>query len=309
MVRNGGTVVEGDSAYTITRGRREVRAILDGVVASPARIADWLVASVTAVGSAQLVAMGDQSLESSMRESIVRRARFVARGWPLQYVTRTMPFHGIQLAVDGRVLIPRPETEQLVDRALDILRGKSSPLVMDVCSGSGSIALAIKAACLDAHVLGVEVSDAALAASTENAARLGLPVEWIQADVLTDLPENWLRGGRRSDELVDLIVSNPPYIADGETNEVAGDVLLFEPHLALFGGTTGLDHHTRIVDASSKLLAPEGWLLFEGHEERMLDVIGLMEAAGFVDVRVTADAAGRSRFAEGRWPSTSREDG
>ena len=304
MVGIGGTIVERPSDYTIARARREARALLEGKVASPARIADWLVTSVTATGTAQLVARGEESLDCWMQRRIERRAAFVARGWPLQYVTRTMPFHGIQLSVDGRVLIPRPETEQLVDRALGILRGKSSPLVMDVCSGSGSIALSVKASRPDARLIGVELSDAALALSAENAARLGLFVEWIQADVLADSPERWVGRARDSGGLdpVDLIIANPPYIADGETGEVAGDVLQFEPSLALFAGETGLAHFDRIVEAAPALLGRDGWLLFEGHEERMHAVRRSMEAAGFVDVRVTADASGRPRFAEGRWP-------
>ncbi len=298
MTGNRGTITGADTR-TVARCRVEVREALQGVVASPARMADWIIASVTSTGTAELIARGDETLDSRMRSRIGRRTAYVARGWPLQYVTRTMPFHGVRLTVDGRVLIPRPETEQLVERSLELIRGKSSPVVMDVCSGSGSIALALKMARSDAQVCGVELSQAALAAAVENAARLGLHVDWVRADVLVDDVSTWLAKPKPAG--VDLVVSNPPYIAAGEENEVAGDVYAFEPHAALFAGDGGLGFYDRIVRAAAALLTPGGWLTFEGHEDRMDRVKDLMRAAGFTEVVVAADGAGRPRFAEGKW--------
>ena len=216
-------------------------------------------------------------------ESLCRRR---ADGEPLAYLTGEKEFFGLPLQVDARVLVPRPDTEALVEWSLEMLAGRHRPEVIDLGTGSGAIALAIASARPDAQVEAVDRSADALAIASANAQRLGLPVRMRQA--------HWLEGAGR----YDLVASNPPYIraADPHLRE-----LQHEPASALVAGADGLDDLRAIVAAAPPHLHPGGWLLLEHGWDQAAAVRALLEAQGFRDVASRRDLAGHERCSGGRW--------
>jgi release factor glutamine methyltransferase len=209
---------------------------------------------------------------------------------PVAYIIGRCGFHGLDLAVDARVLVPRPETEVLVERCLALL-GEGAAAVLDVGTGSGAIALAIKAARPDAHVTATDVSADALAVAGANAAALGLEVELLESDLLAVV------AGRR----FDLIASNPPYIAEAEMETLEPEVARFEPRLATVAGASGTEVLDRLVAAVPDALGPGGWLVVECGAGQAPQVQELMAAAGGRDVFAERDLAGIERVVGGRW--------
>jgi release factor glutamine methyltransferase len=209
---------------------------------------------------------------------------------PVAYIIGRCGFHGLDLAVDARVLIPRPETEVLVERCVALL-GEGASDVLDVGTGSGAIALAIKAARPDTRVTAADVSADALAVAAANAVALGLELELLESDLLAGLP------GRR----FGLIASNPPYIAEAEMEALEPEVTRFEPRLATVGGASGTEVLDRLIAAAPAALEPGGWLVVECGAGQAPAVRDLMEAAGGLDVFAERDLAGIERVVGGRW--------
>jgi release factor glutamine methyltransferase len=200
---------------------------------------------------------------------------------PVAYLLGTKGFRHIELAVDQRVLIPRPETELLVEVGLELPRGAR---VVDVGTGSGAIALALKHERPDLAVLATDVSGDALDVARSNATRLGLDVAFARGDLLDAVEDD-----------VDAVLSNPPYVADGA--RLAPDILRHEPPGALFAGTDGLDVVRRLVPqaaARARLVALE---IGEGQAG---EVVALLRAQGMEDVRALRDLAGIERVVVGR---------
>jgi release factor glutamine methyltransferase len=210
---------------------------------------------------------------------------------PVAYILGRWGFHGLELAVDSRVLVPRPETEVLVERCLTVLHERPAARVLDVGTGSGAIALAIKAARPDAVVTAGDVSADALAVAAENAARLGLDVELVESDLL-----GGLRGRR-----FDLIASNPPYVTDAEMETLEPEVAQFEPRRALVAGPRGTEVLERLAAEAPDALEPGGWLLVECGASQAAAVRGLVAAAGAAETFVAPDMAGIERVVGGRW--------
>lgn len=211
-------------------------------------------------------------------------------GEPLAYLVGQREFYGLTLKVDARALDPRPDTETLVDWALDVLAGRTGARVLDLGCGSGAIALAIKHERPDAQVYATDMSDAALALARENAAALGLAVGFTKSDWLEQLPQQF--GGR-----LDLIVSNPPYVAEADPHLAA---LAHEPQGALVAGPDGLAALRRIVRPSREHLLPQGWLLLEHGHDQAPAVRELLDAAGFVRIGSRHDLTGIERCSGGR---------
>ncbi len=208
-------------------------------------------------------------------------------GEPLQYVLGSVEFHSLRLAVDPSVLIPRPETEELVDL---IIRSRTTAprRIIDIGTGSGCIALALKRAFPNAEVIGADVSGGALGTARKNGEHNGLEVDWRLCDVLCEeLPSG----------PYDLMVSNPPYVPRAEEVTLAPHVRDQEPHLALFVDDVDPLLFYRVIGrAALTHLAPHGELWFEGHHIHSPAVGGMLREAGFQHVSVINDLSGAPRF-------------
>ena len=240
-----------------------------------------------------LIAHDDDALDDAAAQ---RYAALWARrqtGEPLAYLVGEKEFHGLVLSVDPAVLVPRPDTETLVDWALALLdgelAGRGHARVADLGTGSGAIALAIQHRRPDAQVCAVDLSEAALGVARANAARLGLAVRFHAGSWWAPL------AGRH----FDLVVSNPPYIAGDDPHLAA---LQHEPALALTPGGDGLDAIRSIVAGSAGHLGAGAWLLLEHGWDQADAVAALLRAAGFEAVATRRDLAGHARCTGGRWP-------
>lgn len=216
------------------------------------------------------------------REAVRRRS--IERE-PVAYITGRKGFRRLELAVDPRVLIPRPETELLVEVALRLPEGRS---VLDLGTGSGAIALAIKDERPDLHVFGSDVSEQALSVAQANAQRLGLQVSWLHSDLLSEVPDE-----------VDAVVSNPPYVATTEAGALAPEIARHEPAQALFAGLDGLDA-IRALTGQVAGRSRVRTLAIEIGAGQSQAVRELVEAAGFTEVQVVPDLAGIDRVVTGR---------
>ena len=223
--------------------------------------------------------------EAEELERLVARR---ARREPLAYVLGEWGFRRLTLKVDERVLVPRPETEIVVQRCLDLLAGVPEPAVLDVGTGSGAIALAIADEHPGARVTAIDVSAEALEIARENARGSGLEVTFEQRDV-----RDGLEGG------YDLVVSNPPYVSAREIEELEPEVRDWEPRIA----TVGEEHTAVIADAAVGVLKPGGHLVLEVADGRAAEVARLLLDRGYDEVSTGRDLAGRDRVVEGRWSS------
>jgi release factor glutamine methyltransferase len=208
-------------------------------------------------------------------------------GEPVAYLVGRKEFFGLNLKVTSDVLVPRPDTECLVEWALDVLPLSSSS-VLDLGTGSGAIGLAIKHSRPNSEVTLVDASEAALAVACGNATSLGLMVHGLQSDWLKNVP---------GDERFDVIVSNPPYIADGDAHLAA---LEHEPLMALTSGADGLDAIRRIVQDAPRFLKSGGWLLLEHGYDQATAVRSLLLAQGFSNVESRLDLNGIERCSGGK---------
>ncbi|MET3477134.1 peptide chain release factor N(5)-glutamine methyltransferase [Variovorax atrisoli] len=236
---------------------------------------------------AWLLAHDTDAMPDAAWSALAARLSRRRAGEPVAYLLGEKEFHGLALQVDARVLVPRPDTETLVEWALQCLEGQAAPRVLDLGTGSGAIALALQHARPDAQVDAVDASADALAVARANAGRLGLPVRFAQAD--------WLDGAGTG---YTVIASNPPYIAAGDPHLPA---LRHEPSCALVSGADGLDDIRRIVQDAPGHLAEGGWLLLEHGHDQAAAVRGLLAARGFAEVQSRDDLAGIQRCSGGIW--------
>jgi release factor glutamine methyltransferase len=247
---------------------------------SPALDAELMLEAVWARSRASLLAYPERVVPRQVSTEFAALVARRVRGEPLAYLLGGREFFSLDLEVDANVLVPRPDTELLVEAALAHCAVRSQPSVLDVGTGSGAIALAIKHAVEDAHVTGVDVSAGALAVARRNGARHG-SVRWLES--------NWFAA--LAGERFDVIVSNPPYVRSGD---VVGP-LAHEPRQALDGGADGLDaYRVLLADAPAHLNA-RGALLLEHGAEQRADVVALAQSSGWRVVRALDDLAGRAR--------------
>ncbi len=243
-------------------------------------------------GRAWLLAHDGDALDAAQASGYLALATRRAAGEPLAYLIGRKEFFGLPLRVDARVLVPRPETETLVEWALAVLAPLQNPRVLDLGTGSGAIALALQQVRPDAAVLAVDASADALAVAQANAAALRLPVRFAHGDWLAALPAG--------EAAFDLIVSNPPYVADGDPHLTA---LVHEPLRALTAGADGLADIRRIVAGAPTHLKPGGGLLLEHGYDQADAVAALLKAGGFAAISHKTDLAGIRRCTGGFWPS------
>lgn len=229
--------------------------------------------------------------ELSTEQSLLVRVGLARRaaGEPLAYLLGEKEFHGLRFKVDSNVLVPRPDTEVLVDWALELLAGARHQNVVDLGTGSGAIALAVKHAQPSATVTATDVSTAALGIARANARRLALEVEFVEGSWWQAVPQ------RR----FDLVLSNPPYIAADDEHLVA---LAHEPALALTPGGDGLDALRCIVAGAAAHLESGGWLLLEHGFDQASAVQVLLREHAFGNVQTRRDLAGQPRCSGGHQP-------
>ncbi len=240
-------------------------------------------------GRAWLLAHDTDTLAPSEQARFIALCQRRAAGEPVANLRGMKDFYDLTLQVDAGVLDPRPDTETLVDWALQLLAPLPAPRVLDLGTGSGAIALALQHQRPDAQVSAVDASADALAVAQANAARLGLAVQFARGD--------WLGGVAGQ---FDLIVSNPPYIAAADPHLAA---LRHEPLQALASGADGLDDIRTIVAQAPTHLQPGGWLLLEHGWDQAEAVQALLRAAGGEQVQSRKDLAGIVRCSGAQWPS------
>lgn len=242
-----------------------------------------------------LIAHDDDTVPATTCQAFRAACAERARGVPLAYLVGHREFHGLSLTVTPAVLVPRPDTETLVDWALALLEGglagvgpdHQAPRVLDLGTGSGAIALAIARAHPLARVTAIDISEAALAVARGNGERLGLAVEWLGGDWFAPVAE------RR----FDLVLSNPPYI-DADDPHMAA--LHHEPEQALTPGLDGLAAIAAIAGEAAAHLHPGGWLLLEHGHRQGAGVQALLQRHGFEQIACRKDLAGRPRCTGGR---------
>jgi release factor glutamine methyltransferase len=278
------------TARTIARVLEAARTALAGSVDDPLREAEYLLADVLGVGRAALLTRSDAPVTAAQAETFAGLVARRAAGEPAAYLLRRRAFWTLELEVTPDVLVPRHETELLVELALGKLAGHAAPRVLDLGTGSGAIGLAIASERRDAQVTLVDASAAALAVATRNRDRLELArVECLAGD--------WYRpvGGRR----FDAIVSNPPYLANDDPH-LARHELRHEPRTALVAGRSGLESIAAIARDARAHLGPGGWLLIEHGATQGPDVRALFVAAGLQSVATRTDLAHLDRVTLGR---------
>jgi len=261
---------------------------------APRRTAEWLLTEVMGGDRAQIYAHPERSVGAEaaqqFREMIERRVQ----GEPLQHILEYASFRGLRIQVSPDVMVPRPETETVVDRALTCIENTEQPRVLDVGTGSGCIALALKHERPDAVVSACDVSSDALTVARGNAEALQVDVQFLETDVLAEeIPANVPRD-------LDLLVSNPPYIPNDEADTLPPVVREYDPDVSLFAGDDPLRFYRTLVDWARALCVSGGTVVFEVHAEYADAVENLLRREGLADVRVDEDLSGRPRVVRGR---------
>lgn len=258
----------------------------------PRREARLLLEHVCGCTHADLIAHPERAMTA---DQAARFAGLVSRreaGEPLAYLVGSAWFHDLEFAVTPAVLIPRPDTEVLVDVAAERAQAFVWPRIVDLGTGSGIVAILLARLCRGADVTAVDVSAAALDVARANAARHGVMIRFLAGDWYAPL----------AGERFDLIVSNPPYVVDGDPH-LQRDGLPFEPRHALTDGLPGGDGLAclrTVVAGAARHLRPGGWLLTEHGHDQAVQMRELLRAAGFADVASWRDAAGIERVSGGR---------
>ena len=277
-----------------------VRLLEDVGLQTARQDAEWLLAHLLGVERWALHLEPERPVPSEACEQF---AEFLARrrqGEPLQHLLGWEEFYGIKLRITPQALIPRPETELLVEWALEILRGSGAlgrrQLVIDLGTGSGAIACALARSSPQVSVVGVDISACALTVARQNVRALGIDgqVKLVRGDLFGPLGHPRLRRGYPA---ADLVVANPPYIASGELGALPVEVRAFEPRQALDGGPDGMALHRRIIAEAGQHLRPGGWLLMEAGEGQPESLARMLaEARAFEAIEVRKDLQGRDRM-------------
>ncbi len=267
-------------------------------VDAPRRSAEWVLSAATSLSRVQLYTLYERPLTAQERERLRELIRARASGMPLQYVTGEVCFRHVVLSVRPGVFIPRPETEVLVDVVLEHLDAcvdRAEPMVADLCTGSGAVALSIAHERPLARVWATEIAEDAARAAAENAERLGLAqrVVILTGDLAEPLPIE-LRG------TLDVLVSNPPYVPTADIPAIPAEVADFEPRIALDGGPEGLDVARRIMAQAADWLAAGGLLAMELDTGACALAAAELSTRGFAEVAVRPDLTGRDRIVTGR---------
>ena len=263
------------------------RLLEEGSIASPRLTAEVLLCHALGHERSFLYAHCERELREVEWIHYGRYLHERLNGKPTQYITGRQEFYGREFRVTPEVLIPRPETELVVETALNVAR--SAQRILDVGCGSGAIAITLRLE-TQARVCGTDISAEALAIAADNARRLGAPVELVQCDLASAI----------ADASIDLIVCNPPYVPLGDRTGLQREVRDYEPEVALFAGPTGFEIYERLVTDAPRVLHFGGWLVMElGYNSRDR-VVGML-GPGWREVSVAPDLAGIPRVLAAQW--------
>jgi release factor glutamine methyltransferase len=256
------------------------------------RDAELLLCHAAQLGRASLLAHRDDALDEAKAahyQILIERRQ---SGEPIQYILGETEFYGLPFRVTGDVLIPRPETEHLVEKAIGLAGHFSVPRIVDVGAGSGAICVALAHVLPQARLTAVDLSGAALAIAGENAKRNGVAIRFLEGDLLAPVAA----------ESFEIVVSNPPYVPRGDCASLAVEVRDYEPGLALFAGDDGLDICRRLIPEAFAVLVPGGYLAFEIGFGQSAAVTALLDDAGFKQIEFVPDLQGILRVACGQRP-------
>ena len=257
------------------------------------RNVEWMLCELLKCSRAQLYAYPKKEVPDNVllpfEHMLQRRANYE----PLQYILGYTEFYGLHINVAPGVLIPRPETELLVEKTLACIAAIEAPVLLDIGTGSGCIALALQSNRPDAKVYACDISSQALHIAKENADQLNLDVHFLHCDIreglhILSLPP------------LDLIISNPPYIPEQEKPSIAPEVKDFEPDVALFVNDDPLEYYRSVTKAAQTALKPNGFLCFETHTDYTAQVGTYIETNGFDNVHVLNDLADKPRIVIGK---------
>jgi release factor glutamine methyltransferase len=240
-----------------------------------------LLRHVLGISQAEVFASRERPLSDSQTKAFNELIQQRSRGVPIQYLTGVQEFFGLPFHVTPAVLIPRPETEHLVEAVIERLQSHPAPVIADIGTGSGIIAVALAQALPNAQIVALDISPIALEVARQNAIRNGVAerIRFIESDLFS-------AGTLITDHPFDAVVSNPPYIAERERKTLPKEVRDYEPALALFAGPTGLEFYHRLIPAAHAHLATGGWLLMEighGQHEAVAALLRDWDAVEFID--------------------------
>jgi release factor glutamine methyltransferase len=305
--------------FTLRQIIEEGTAVLEAAGIEEAALDAWYLLEYTA-GISRASYYGDPGriLEERQAKQYLEYIQMRSKRIPLQHITGEQEFMGYPFYVNEHVLIPRQDTETLVEEAVKIVRakmrdmeGRKSLRILDMCTGSGCILLSIMKMCPLAEGVGCDISEEALKTAGKNAKRLGVNAKWIRSDLFerwdqpdqgncaveTSVGKEPVRSGSR----YDVIVSNPPYIPTEDIEGLQEEVRFHDPRIALDGGEDGLHFYRRIIEDSISHIEDGGYLLFEIGCGQGKDVAELMEVHGYENVMIKKDLSGLDRVAAGRY--------
>lgn len=275
--------------------------LLNSAGIEEARLDAWLLLEYRAdIRRAWYYAHMDEVPDSTVAEQYLELCRRRAQHIPLQHLTGQAYFMGYEFLVDERVLVPRQDTETLVEEALLYLRECNTPRILDMCTGSGCILLSLLMEVPEASGTGVDISGDALNVARENRKRLGLEkrADLIQSDMFS---ADYFRKNSGNEHIeYDMLISNPPYIRTADIEELMDEVRLHDPLLALDGKADGLYFYEKITEQAGAYLKPGGWLMYEIGCDQGEAVAQIMALNGFTQIEVKKDLAGLDRVVKGR---------
>ena len=266
-----------------------VQAFEASGVPDPRIDAELILCHLTGLDRMSMLMQGATELTSEQEQRFSSLLLSRTRRKPLQYLLGTQYFYGLPFHVDSRVLIPRQETETLCEWGISHLKEMVHPRALDLCTGSGAIAVTLRHECPHADVTAADLSTDALEVASANARLNQTDVRFVQGDLWEPL----------SGETFDLILSNPPYIPTLDCDTLQQEVMQ-EPRMALDGGTDGLDFYRRIAQGAPAHLTPDGLIAVEVGIGEAQDVAALFSAAGLCDVRIIKDLYGVGRIVSAR---------
>ncbi|MBC3539661.1 peptide chain release factor N(5)-glutamine methyltransferase [Rufibacter sediminis] len=258
-------------------------------------MAEWTLQHALGIGRFELLQRRREEASDALQRQVQAYLERLLRQEPLQYVLGEASFYGREFLVNPAVLIPRPETEELVQRVIKTYQHQPAVKLLDIGTGSGCIPVTLAAELPTAQVWGLDVSAEALAVAKQNAERLGKQVTWLQQDILSEVPHI-------ESQSLDAVISNPPYVLEEEKALMRQNVLGFEPHLALFvPNEDPLLFYRRIALVAQQLLKKGGRLFFEINERFAQETIDMLAQMGYQEARVLKDLRGKDRVAEAVW--------